>query len=312
MENQVLREAIIRTLAFHASWSYAPTYIQLLLSLDYGVNESQDTRVSKLNLEDVLKVLVQEDLVVKQQGRFALNRFSYLMEQGKEKEIYNSRKMRKAKRVVWYLKKIPWIKSVCLCNTTALGQSKETSDLDFFIITKPGYIWITRFFAALPFVIFKMRPEDPGIKDPVCLSFFVTQNGLDLSKLMLEDDPYFRYWFLFLLPLYDDGVLAELWFANVNILKRHANAIPWISLDKTAGDKSNSQESKSSNEEISFLEKKFKIIQQNRLPSQINKQANQSTDVVISDNVLKFHTTDARRPIRDSYYKICNEFNVQP
>ena len=310
MEKNILKDAVIRTLAFHASWEYAPTYIQLFLSLDYG-KDYNSSQVNSHEIHSILQELLQDQTISCSNGRYSLNNYRHQIPLGKDKEIYYPRKLRKAKRVVWYLKKLPWIKTVCICNTTALGQSRDSGDLDFFIITKPRSIWTARFFSALPFILLKMRPENPSAQDPVCLSFFITEDAFDLSNLMLDDDPYFRYWFLFLLPLYDENVLSDLWLANSSITGRHVNAIPWISIQNHPTGQ-NQHISNKDDEALPFFESLFKKIQQKRLPANIKNMANQATDVVISDNVLKFHTTDARRRIRETYYKICHDFNVQP
>ncbi|MDD2786273.1 MAG: hypothetical protein PHS79_05310 [Patescibacteria group bacterium] len=364
--------AIIRTLAFQAAWDYAPTGIELAMLLDVGPNIAADSvetqnlasnskpnSLAASDIFDELNLLINTGELVENQGRLSLSSHIDQINCGRENEFYFPRKLRNARRVAKYLKRLPWVRAVCLCNTTALGQARDDSDLDFFVIVKSGSIWRTRFFAALPFKLLGARPlssraESPAYsdvvegslveqsrelrdfstalhirsasvemtrgKDPVCLSFFVADNFLDLSTLMLpDDDPYFRYWFLSMLPLCDDGVLHELWEANSTIRSRHPLAKEWIALGGHGTKlRIKNYELRTRDEEPrikkgkSFLESFFEKIQRKSFPENIKAMANRDSRVVVSDNVLKFHVDDKREKYRQRYYDICKQYEIEP
>lgn len=304
-----LRSAILRTLAFQASWHYAPTGLQLFLWLDAGEERRLPDSFQEFNLQ--LDSLLEENLVAENHNRLALCAHQSIIKTGKDNELFNPRKLKKARFVASYLRLLPWVRAICLCNTAALGQSKGQSDLDFFIICKAGSIWRTRFLSALPFKLFGARPGESGV-DPVCLSFFITDNSLDLTSYTLnEDDPYFRYWFLSLLPLYDDGVLSRFWLENNNLRGRHPNAKPWAALDKGPFSAQTSI-LPTTKTQPSFLEKRLRQIQSVRFPKELADMANQDTRVIINDNVLKFHVTDNRFRFRSTYQQICHDLNIKP
>ncbi|MFA6100356.1 MAG: hypothetical protein WC750_05835 [Patescibacteria group bacterium] len=316
-----VRGAVIRTLAFQAAWGYAPTRLQLAIFLDMGSIgvETQNFASNSINTSAAmyeLDRLIAEGIVCESRGHIVLKSFVEQIDRGREKEFYFPRKLRHARRVVSYLSRLPWVRAVCLCNTTALGQARDEGDLDFFIIAKAGSIWRTRFFATLPFKLLGTRPsrlttdDRRQTTDPICLSFFVTDDALNLSNSMLsEDDPYFRYWFLSLLPLTDDGVLKELWEQNLKIRQRHPLAKKWMALD---GDDLPKSKGKYKPIVESWLEKKLKILQQRQFPAVIKEAANQGTRVVVSDQMLKFHVEDRRSEYRQKYYEICKQFGVNP
>jgi hypothetical protein len=306
-----IANAILRTLAFHAAWNYAPTRLQLFQSLDvagddFGISDSKSYDLIAQSLDN----LISQGVIVEDHHRLALAEFAGLIQSGKDNEIHFARKMRNAWRATRYLKLLPWVRSICLCNTTALGQARDQSDLDFFIICRAGTIWRTRFFATIPFKILNARPGERQI-DPVCLSFFITDQALNLQPLVLdEDDPYFRHWFLSLMPLTDDGVLADLWEQNRELRRRHPFAKRWIALKQSPlpGAVSSSKPGISP----SLLERWLRQLQTVRFPKEITQIANQDSRVIINDNVLKFHVTDNRKLFRDKYYKICHAHNIQP
>ncbi|MFA6161483.1 MAG: hypothetical protein WC766_04925 [Patescibacteria group bacterium] len=364
--------AIIRTLAFQAAWDYAPTGVELAMLLDVGSNIAADSvetqnlasnsKPNSLAASDVfdeLNLLINTGEIIEDQGRLTLASHVDLIKRGRENEFYFPRKLRHACRVAKYLRRLPWVRAVCLCNTTALGQARDESDLDFFVIVKSGSIWRTRFFAALPFKLIGARPlssraESPAHsdvaegslveqsrklrdfstalhirsasvemtrgKDPVCLSFFVADNSLDLSTLMLpNDDPYFRYWFLSMLPLYDDGVLHDLWKANAKIRARHPLAKEWIAAGGHGTKlrimnyelRIRDEEPRIKNGK-GFFESFFEKIQRKSFPENIKAMANRDSRVVVSDNVLKFHVDDKREKFRQRYYDFCRQYEVEP
>ncbi|MDD5725822.1 MAG: hypothetical protein PHC53_00205 [Patescibacteria group bacterium] len=334
-----VRSAIIRTLAFQAAWGYAPTRLQLAMMLDVGCVETQDITPQQINtavVMDELDRLIAENIVCEQQAHVALAHFAYQIEKGRAKEFYFPRKLRRARQVASYLSRLPWVRAVCLCNTTALGQARDEGDLDFFVIAKAGSIWRTRFFATLPFKLLGARPtsviarsgsdeaisgdchatsnfarnDKPRATDPVCLSFFVTDDSLDLSPHMLQgDDPYFRYWFLSLLPLTDDGVLKSLWDQNIKIRQRHPLAKPWMPLD---GDDLLKPTKPAQQPVRSWLEDTLKKAQQNKFPASIKLIANQDTRVVVNDQCLKFHVDDKREKYWSDYCDICKQYGIEP
>ena len=306
-----LRAAVLRTLAFHAAWGYAPTRLQLLLSLDVGKDAATINSTGQDGVFLVLDELVSQGLVVEMTGRVALKSYAHQIDEGREREIFFPRKLRNARRAAAYLRRVPGVRAVCLCNTVALGQSSDKGDLDFFILTHSGVLWRTRFFAAMPFKMLGARPGARSV-DPVCLSFFVSDHALDLSSLALTpDDPYFRYWLLFLLPLSDDGVLNQLWQANESLLSRHPFAKKWIALDAPNLHPHPQKADGRSLEKIK-PERFWQWLQWKMFPAEIRTLANHDTRVVCNNDVLKFHVTDQRAAFRERYGNICREFEIDP
>ncbi|MFZ6015718.1 MAG: hypothetical protein ACOYUZ_05185 [Patescibacteria group bacterium] len=312
-----IQKAVLRTLSFHAAWNYAPSKIQLFQTLDFGsdVVEIEQSR-AYLEFESILQNLTDGQAIICGQGRFALTRNADTINLGREKEIFFPRKLAHARKAAAYLTRLPNVRCVCICNTVALGQSKDDSDIDFFIITRAGSIWRTRLLAVAPFKLLNARPGESRKKDPVCLSFFITDQALDLSPFKIDDadDPYLRYWFLTLLPLSDDGILRCFWSANADLISRHPFAQMPMALDKgpIIGGRECIDDYQKNKTAKSFLENWVKNIQLRNFPPGIVNTANKSTQVVINDNVLKFHVTDARAQIRERYHQICHEYNVTP
>lgn len=298
-------QGLLRTLAFFQTMRYAPTHPEWCASFDTGTDPS----VSAEELSAAAKALVDDGLVMSARGRVTLPDAVGDVALHEEREHFFPRKLRRARAVAQYLSRLSGVRFVALCNTTALAHAGDVSDLDFFVVTRRGTVWQTRFFAALPFKVLHLRPDaDAPIRDAVCLSFFVDDAALDLSSLALpQDDPYLRHWFLSLFPLYDDGVGAQLWDANAALRERHPFATKWQTQEGVAVNRSRLRWPA-----IRTFEPFTRQIQTKAFPPAVKERINQGTDVVVNDHVLKFHVEDARAAFRSRYVERCQALGLEP
>jgi len=296
---------LLRTLSFYDAYGYPLTRVELFSNWDAGAGKAETPSLN--DLEQGLAHLLENKTVVESRGRIVFaGREVLIFEHGRREGLF-PRKIRHARQIVWWLRRLSGVRFVALCNTVALAQSRNEGDLDFFIIAKYGTVWQTRGWGVLPFKLMDRRPKPGHEQDTACFSFFVDDRSLDMAPLQLDhDDVYFRHWFLSLLPLYDDGVSADLWKANEPITVRHPFARPWIlSPDLKTGP-------------VfwrvlmpSILEPSARRWQERALPATIQSAKNRDTRVVVNDHVLKFHVEDGREAFREAYLGRCKEYGVE-
>jgi len=77
-----MRSAILRTLAYQASWQYAPTVLELQIFLDYSSKDTQNS------FQRELKALIQDGVVTQEQGRVSLMEYQEQITNGKSKELF--------------------------------------------------------------------------------------------------------------------------------------------------------------------------------------------------------------------------------
>lgn len=112
------------------------------------------------------------------------------------------------------LELFPQILLVALCNSRAMGEADENSDIDLFIIAKKGNLWTVRFIVtALTSMLGVRRSNTHGLqkgtpeyikrtKDRFCLSFFITEEAMNFDRIRLQpNDPYLDRWIYTLIPL---------------------------------------------------------------------------------------------------------------
>jgi hypothetical protein len=298
--------ALLRTCAFHEAWDYLPTTGEVLASLDVGSTHTvtPDEVSAALNrLVEERELLVRADRI----GRPATftERFNGL----RLRDPLQPRKRRRAVSVTRILVRLAGVRFVALANTTALGNARDKGDLDFFIIVRAGTIWTTRLFGAGLFKLLGLQPQGDVIPDAVCLSYFISDDALDLAAHALPDnDPYFRHWFLSLLPLYDDGISQKLWDANQALRVRHPFAPCWVAPPDL---EIRTPFIRFPLAACRWLEPLAKHFQLRWFPSTIKQRMNQDTTVIVSDQVLKFHVDDGRVDYRDRHAELCQQLGVE-
>ncbi|MBI2634689.1 hypothetical protein HYW82_03420 [Candidatus Peregrinibacteria bacterium] len=108
-----------------------------------------------------------------------------------------------------FLRFVPFLRMVAVCNNLAFGRVRAASDIDLFIVAREGHLFTVRIFVTAILHIFGVRRHGEKIAGRFCLSFFVDDSALDLSTIAIEKDIYLAYWVKNLVPIIDDGVYGE-------------------------------------------------------------------------------------------------------
>jgi hypothetical protein len=102
-------------------------------------------------------------------------------------------------------KSLPFIKEIYLCNSITFNALHQDSDIDLFIITRPGRIRTAKFRAMLFFAFAGIKRSLQKKRKKVCLSFFITSDHQNLYSISLAHlDIYLSYRIQHLVLLYQD------------------------------------------------------------------------------------------------------------
>lgn len=80
-----------------------------------------------------------------------------------------------AKRVTKFISWFPFVRSICLSGSLSKGYADKKSDIDYFIITEPGRLWISRTMLILFKKIFLFNSHKY-----FCVNYFVDTNSLEI------------------------------------------------------------------------------------------------------------------------------------
>jgi hypothetical protein len=125
----------------------------------------------------------ESGIVTEKNGLYFLPGRESLIEKRREFFQLSEKKIKIAKRAAWLLHFIPSIKMIAVCNNF---YYRPQSDIDFFIITAPHRLWLTRFFATIILEIFCLRARGKKTADKVCLSFYLSEDNLNLESVLLK------------------------------------------------------------------------------------------------------------------------------
>ncbi|MCX6780024.1 MAG: hypothetical protein NT034_02480 [Candidatus Magasanikbacteria bacterium] len=213
MNHHDLKESILKTLAYFDIQHYPLTAPEIWQWL-YRFEISDFKQIIA-----ALDTLESQHKVMQKYGYFYLSGREEIIEIRRARLVASELKLKKARRAIQFIKYIPFLKAVFVCNTVAAGTAFEESDIDFFIIADRNRLYIVRFFTNLILRIFGLRTYGEHTADRICLSFFVDDQNLNLEKIKaLPEDIHFAYWAFQMMPVYDPE----------NYLKRFFSANHWI------------------------------------------------------------------------------------
>lgn len=226
-----------------------------------------------------------------------------------DKEI-EKKLWKKTLRYARILQIVPFVEMVCVCNNLSFNKVDEKSDVDLFIIAKSGRLFVARSFVTFLLHLLGVRRHSNKISGRFCLSFFVDEEAMDLSKIAIENDIYLAYWIKSLIPLIDDrnftdkflmqNAWAKEYFGNSNDF--------YIRCDNVLG---KGVISKFFNKLFSkIFSGNFGDFIENRLKKWQMKRANEKSrnlpdnlGITITDHILKFHNLDRRREYKNNWLK---------
>ncbi|EKD32924.1 MAG: hypothetical protein ACD_76C00114G0001 [uncultured bacterium] len=289
-----LEKSIAKTAAYFSIFSYPLTSFEIWKWLSEPDREYSLFEVrNALEKSEFLKKMLETDC-----GFFFLRGAGISIRERNERTADSHRKFKRLKRVARFLSLIPWIDGIAACNTLAWSHTTEKSDIDLLIITQPNSLWSARLFAVLPFALLHQRPHERA-RDPLCFSFFLNSDAMDLSKIKLKDDPYLSAWVPSVVPVFDRGnVFDEFWQANLWVKQLFPNSFPvFASANRRVGLKLFSMNAPK------WLESFLKRIQMRRMPASLSEQAKAGIGVVINNDMIKLYSADRREEIAERWRK---------
>jgi len=244
--------------------------------------------------------------IEKHDARYTLPDKKWLIQRHERQHIRFRKKWQRAKIMAKQISMIPFLKTFAMCNVFTLQDSNSLSDMDVFIIAQKNRIWIVRSLTtALTFILKKWRHKK-YVSNRFCLSFFITNEELDLKSIIQKPyDIYLIYWIALLAPLYGKQEAEKFFTSNTWISKYLPN---WYHRDESDKYTTNSTFFKKT---IKHL---FQVILNGKLGNltehlakylQLRHMSHHTTNpkssIIISDTMLKFHNEDRRKNFRSTW-----------
>ncbi|MDX9893485.1 MAG: hypothetical protein RB292_03660 [Patescibacteria group bacterium] len=299
-----LETAILKTLAFFDIFDYPLTLLEL-----YKWLYQAPANVKFSDLAESFESANLAGIIDHQSGFYFFPGRSNIVRTRLNRYRIAEGKFSIALKLAAWLRPIPFIRMVAVCNNAAYDNANDQSDIDFFIVIKSGRIWLTRFLVTTLASLLRFRRHGRKITDRVCLSFYLTDDHLNLSAVALKPfDPYLVYWSATLAPIYGLDTYRR-------FIKDNAWLVPW--LPNISGVNLAGRRQVTDSRLTLFVRRTWegllggflgdwcsailKFVQLKKM--QLNKTSVASqpdTRVIVSDVMLKFHEGDKRA----QYYEL--------
>lgn len=260
-----------------------------------------EQKAEVLEVVETLDILVEEGKLERVHGYYCLPGRSEIIHTRWQRYLLAEPKYKRALRAARFLRLVPNVLTVAVCNNLAYSNVKKESDIDLFIITKRKRIWLTRLLVTAVVQLLGLRRYGKKIANRCCLSFYLTDEHFDISGLALPGgDPYLSYWLATLSPLYDrDGAFEKFWQANAKFLQQVPNArAKYLSNRRTLREKIIGHHTPT---KIGAWLEVFAKRLQRKIMARRERERAPGTGVVISDSILKFHEEDRRELYRQKW-----------
>ncbi|MGB0368448.1 MAG: nucleotidyltransferase domain-containing protein [Flavobacteriales bacterium] len=156
---------------------------------------------SEMLADASLNELVQAKMLHEIDGYYSVQpEFKSLIERRETGERNAALQKTKAHKRAKFIGKFPYVKAAYISGSMSKGVMHEDGDIDFFIITEPGRLWVARTFLVLfkKTFLFNSRKF-------FCLNYFI-----DSSKLEIEEKNVFTATEMVTLkPIYDSGIYSQ-------------------------------------------------------------------------------------------------------
>ncbi|HPW39570.1 MAG TPA: nucleotidyltransferase domain-containing protein [bacterium] len=215
----------------------------------------------------------------------------------------------KFRRVIWVAKifsLFPFVRQIALCGSLAYSNAKIDSDIDLFVVTAAGRVWTVRFLVNGLLSLCRLRPRGEHKQDKICTGLFVSEDSLDLSFIShYQRETHLIYWFFRSVFIYGESTrffAANSWLKQIlpnfysyqpNLKRRVSGSGFWLEwLFKLAP------------------ERLFKKIQLAIMPAEYLALAKRGQDVILSDQVVKIHTSSSRQEIANRLAEKLNNLKI--
>jgi len=312
-----LEQGILAALAFYDIFDYPLTSLEIWRFFQDPDGELSETDYSLGQIMAALKNSEKlQELVSERHGFYMLAGREDLYGKRMARHNYAQQRWRKAQRLIKWLSGVPFLKMVALCNMFSIDTPAPDSDIDVVMIARRGRIWLVRLIVTT-LIALTGQWRHRHVANKMCLSFFLTDDNLDLQKLYKEKgvwhdkDPYLYNWVALVAPVYDRSRTArKFWQANGWIKKHIPNAylyrpVPLRKVKASALDRGwrNFWEFVWQGGFGDWVEKTVRWWQLQYMKTRGDQEWLKNPNVVCSDEVLKFHEIDRREHFREEFAK---------
>jgi hypothetical protein len=165
-----LREQVLRTLLYYDIFNYPLKVDEVYRFLGIG-------GVDKSSVQSCLTELRDMKMIYQFGDFYCMKNSKAVIERRVKGNSHADRLLSLASRRSNFISKFPFVRAVLASGSFSKGYMDEKSDLDFFIITEPGRLWIARTLLVLYKRVFLFNS-----RKYFCVNYFVDEEHLEIEE----------------------------------------------------------------------------------------------------------------------------------
>ncbi|HXB43427.1 MAG TPA: nucleotidyltransferase domain-containing protein [Puia sp.] len=162
--------SILKVLAYFSLFSYPVTKEELQLFFDREINI--------VELTQSLAKLKSSKLIFQHGNFYSISDNPDLYDRRIKGNAHAATLLRTAYRISKFLFRFPFVRAVCISGSLSKNFADENADIDFFIITKRGRLWIARTMMHL----YKKMTFIAGRQHCYCMNYYIDEEALIIEE----------------------------------------------------------------------------------------------------------------------------------
>ena len=162
------QSAVLRTLHYFNIFNHPLTSQEIFLL-------AQDKDLTEKDTQDAIEALRHRGLIHTIDGFYFLNNNSEVVPKRLKGETFAATSLVIAKKYSKLISKFPFVKAVALSGSLSKNYMDKDSDIDYFIITSPGRMWVARTLLVLFKKIFLLNS-----RKNFCVNYFLSEDALQV------------------------------------------------------------------------------------------------------------------------------------
>lgn len=211
-----IKQNILTTLAYFDVFNYPLTREEVCLFLPI--------KYERKTFDDAITGLVETRMVYRFDKFYCLKNDQYLAQRRNKGNQKAVEMVKIARKVGNLLIRFPYVRGIAISGSLSKNYADDRSDIDLFIITAPGRLWIARtlmhVFKKLTFLVNKQHC--------FCMNYYVDERALEIA----EKNIYTATEVVTLIPIQGDTTFADFFAANAWTRKYLPNHIMRVSTAK--------------------------------------------------------------------------------
>jgi hypothetical protein len=163
-------QSAIKALLYYDIFNYPLTSNEIFSTLSTNHTTEKEIQVA-------LNKLCEEGYIYKFENFYCVQNNEALIERRKKGNQEADKLMHLAQRKAKFIHLFPFVRSVMASGSLSKNYMDDKSDLDFFVITAPGRLWIARMLLILYKRIFLLNSHKH-----FCINYFVDEDHLEIEE----------------------------------------------------------------------------------------------------------------------------------